>query len=334
MNSREVCHLWANPGTRRKDHARAGNVRFQGDTLYSYATPIARIYDERIALISERSYSVTTAKHISYAYRALPGTFACAVPFYMLGDYGGGQYRGTNSKRAAHAANVAHLAQRLAEVHARAGRVLTRQRVEWAQEEAERAHKALADYLIAFKLRNKMPPMPSFAAALERAERIEHPDPASLDKRERAAALRKEKNRERDEYLAEQRRSIQDAKRKRDFWRIGAARSSFRLGDAFGHDFEALRSSSCMLRVKGEHIETSYDARVPLAAAPMVWNLVQRAQGAGGFEPSRALGRVHIGDYPLDRIDADGTLHAGCHVIPYSELALMARALGLEAASA
>jgi hypothetical protein len=84
-----------------------------------------------------------------------------------------------------------------------------------------------------------------------------------------------------------------------------------------------------MLRVNGEQIETSLGARIPLAAAPMVWNLVQRALGAGGFEPSHALGRLKLGDYPLDRIDADGTLHAGCHAIPYSELEVMARRLGL-----
>jgi hypothetical protein len=87
-----------------------------------------------------------------------------------------------------------------------------------------------------------------------------------------------------------------------------------------------------MLRVNGEQIETSLGARIPLAAAPMVWNMVQRARRSeSGLAPCNigADRRPRIGDYPLDRIDADGTLHAGCHTIPYSELSSMARALGL-----
>ena len=63
----------------------------------------------------------------------------------------------------------------------------------------------------------------------------------------------------------------------------------------------------------------------------MVWHLVERARRRGiadSFDRRERI-QARIGDYPLDRIDADGTLHAGCHVIPYSELSAMARALGL-----
>jgi hypothetical protein len=202
------------------------------------------------------------------------------------------------------------------------------------QRSATQARNDYARYCLFFGIKRK--PLPTlegeFNAALDRARRIENPDPASADKRERARAQRIERNRECDEYLAEQWRSMARAKHARDFYRVGAARSSFRLGDAWGHDYEALQSSAVMLRVNGEEIETSQGARVPLAAAPMVWIMVQRArQGHDHAEHARkAYGRqVRIGDYPLDRIDADGTLHAGCHVIPYSELAAMARTLGL-----
>ncbi len=89
------------------------------------------------------------------------------------------------------------------------------------------------------------------------------------------------------------------------------------------------RPADVLLRVDGEQIETSMGARVPLAAAPMVWLLVNREKEKGGRDLRGGLSRIKIGDYPIDRIDADGTLRAGCHVIKYDELERMARQLDL-----
>jgi hypothetical protein len=91
------------------------------------------------------------------------------------------------------------------------------------------------------------------------------------------------------------------------------------------------RPSTVLLRVDGETIVTSLGARVPLAAAPMVWMLVEREKAKGGREFAHIgnASRIRIGDYPIDSIGADGTLRAGCHVIPYAELERMARKLGL-----
>lgn len=88
------------------------------------------------------------------------------------------------------------------------------------------------------------------------------------------------------------------------------------------------RPSEILLRVSGEEIQTSWGARVPLAAAPMVWSLVRRAMRQGGWTPS-GLGRVMIGHYSVDNISADGTMRAGCHTIKFAELQRMARTLGL-----
>jgi hypothetical protein len=276
--------------------------------------------------MSERSYSATTAKHLSYARSAVSHLACINVPRYIIGErMRTGQYRGGDGVKEDHAANLEYLTGDLARIAKRAGLVKTRSRVEWAQEDAERAHKTLAAYLIFFGIRRKMPAMPSFAAALERAARIENPDPASLDKRERAAAQRAQAK-----YATARLREI-DRELAPPRYTASAHRSNWRLFGAFMDDNYgyAGRYESPMLRVNGEDIETSLGARIPLAAAPMVWNLVQRAIGHGGFEPSHALGRLKLGDYPLDRIDADGTLRAGCHVIPYSELEVMARRLGL-----
>jgi hypothetical protein len=232
---------------------------------------------------------------------------------------------GSKEKSHRHAQNIKDLMDSLAATLNGAARAMSLAKVERAQEHAARLHKALADYMIFFSIRRKMPAMPSFAAALARAERLENPDPASLDKRERAAAQRAQAK-----YATARLREIDRELAPRDY-SLMAARSDWRLGEPWEGAGGMWRlGKPVMLRIEDGEIETSMGARIPLAAAPMVWNLVQRAiDGANGFEPTRALGRLKIGDYPLDRIDGDGTLHAGCHAIPYSELELMARRLGL-----
>lgn len=311
FTNREIPHLWAHA---TQAHARGNSLRFEGDTLFSYSTPIAKIYRNKrgaFALLSECNYSATTSKHISYARGAIPPEMKAAfVPSYAFGHYYGGRYRGESDARKAHAANFDYLVGQLARIAERAGRVKTEDAVTRECERAAEYHKGLADYMIFFGVRRKMPPMPSFAAAFERARGLEHPDPVRDAKRFKAAEARK----------AAVQRAIDGAA---PYWREYGTWPKLP---------RHARSVTCatLLRVQGEEIVTSMGARVPLAAAPMVWNLVQRAIAAGGF--SKGLRTVMLGDYPLDSVDADGTLRAGCHVIPFAELELLARKLGLEGA--
>lgn len=311
MNNREVAHLWA---AQSRTGAKGSNFYFEGRTIYSYGPhfPVATIHERngrRAVLFTDRTYSVTTSKHQGYAANAVRHLPCFRVPHIspVVGRD--------------HSENFNALAQRVADCATKAMRRTTEQRVEWDAEEAARAHKALADYVTFFGVRRKMIPMPGFAAAFERARRIENPDPASLDKRERAKAARKAAK-EVKERKARELQAVHDMARRTD-WRL--------FGEFTGYVHNSGRVSDTgpvMLRVNGDAIETSMGARVPLAAAPMVWQAVSLARRRGR-EFSRGRGLARIGDYPLDRIDADGTLHAGCHTIPYSELASMARALGL-----
>jgi hypothetical protein len=322
--NREIPHLWAH---QTQEHARGSNVKFQGPAIYSYATIVARLYEHKargkLVLVSERTYSQTTSKHLGYIRRAVSHLDTITVPHVT-----GSRYNNFPLRRAEHRANFQFLTEQSAAALARASRAMTVSRAGWACEAARRLALNAQRYSDFFGLRFRVKEIPEEVtdAAIERARRIEHPDPASKDKRERASAQRKATAAARAERIAAQ-------KRERDFYRIGAARSSWRLGDAWGTDYEALRSSACMLRVDGEEIETSWSARVPVAAAPMVWEKVRQSIRAGGWENGTGsmtrFRRFLIGDYPLDRIDADGTLHAGCHTIPYGELAAVARTLGL-----
>jgi len=66
-------------------------------------------------------------------------------------------------------------------------------------------------------------------------------------------------------------------------------------------------------------VETSRGARVPVSHALRGLKFVRAVIAKG--EPYQRNGHtLHLGNYAIDRIEADGTLHAGCHVIPYAEI--------------
>lgn len=62
-NTQEVCHIFA---AQAQQEGRANSVFFHRDTIYSYGYhfPMAKILNWNTILITDRSYSVTTAKHL------------------------------------------------------------------------------------------------------------------------------------------------------------------------------------------------------------------------------------------------------------------------------
>jgi len=73
------------------------------------------------------------------------------------------------------------------------------------------------------------------------------------------------------------------------------------------------------LRVKDGEVETTRGARVPVDHAARALKIV-RACVSTGREYVRNGHTEHVGNYSIDRIEANGTLHAGCHVIRYEEI--------------
>jgi hypothetical protein len=63
-STNEVCHVFA---SQTQSEGRANSVFFSRDTIYSYGYhfPMAKILNRNTVLITDRSYSVTTAKHLS-----------------------------------------------------------------------------------------------------------------------------------------------------------------------------------------------------------------------------------------------------------------------------
>jgi hypothetical protein len=98
-------------------------------------------------------------------------------------------------------------------------------------------------------------------------------------------------------------------------WRAGE------VFDAWTNDRHYLQALPCMLRIKGEEVETSHGARVPVEHARVALGMVLKAR-ANGELPWQ--GSFRVGYYRMERIDANGTVHIGCHKIPWAEIERLA----------
>jgi hypothetical protein len=74
-----------------------------------------------------------------------------------------------------------------------------------------------------------------------------------------------------------------------------------------------------MLRVVGDEVQTSLGARFPVAHAIHGLALVRRVRASGREYVSNGHA-IHLGNYVIDRIEPDGTVHAGCHVVRWEEI--------------
>jgi hypothetical protein len=82
------------------------------------------------------------------------------------------------------------------------------------------------------------------------------------------------------------------------------------------------------LRLRGDTIETSHGASVPVEVAPMLWDAVQGARLAG-VDVDYTGHHATVGRYTLETIRADGDIVIGWHEITNSELERIAGLLGL-----
>lgn len=87
FSNREVAHVWA---SQQQANGRSGNIFFEGPSIYSYGhhfemarfvTPPATGVPE-IVLVTTRSYSVTTASHLSRVKQAISHLTSFTVPSF------------------------------------------------------------------------------------------------------------------------------------------------------------------------------------------------------------------------------------------------------------
>lgn len=83
-----------------------------------------------------------------------------------------------------------------------------------------------------------------------------------------------------------------------------------------------------LLRVRGDLLETSHGANVPLAHAIKAFCFVKlcRARGESWERNGRT---IRVGHFQIDRIDSDGGFTAGCHRFNWPEVERVARIAGV-----
>lgn len=261
---------------------------------HNYGGPLSAVLaaeESRAVLFTTRTYSVTTAKHLSFARGALHGL---NVPVFHVPDIDASA-RGSDATRDHYRAAVDALMLRAARARGSATPVRCWNEAVALAEEAN-------DYAAFFgrRWRIKAPQLAPevLATYRERVARQARRDKAKQAKREaERAALHAESLRA---------------------WRAGESDSLNWPGPT-------------ALRIAHDRIETSRGAHVPLEVAPLVWRLVTLSRRRGlSWAPGQDDPRPRLGDFTLDAISAGGDITAGCHVIPFAELLGIAHQLGYD----
>ena len=300
FNTGEVPHLWAH---RTQDDARnkQGNLYFTGDTIYSYSShfPIARHVTndggERAVLLTTGTYSVTTSSHCSAVRSAIPS----GVPVFHVPNVCHGLYSGSDLTADDHAGNLADYAERIEKHVVTSARARSSFTKTSNNQHAGHLRDQSFAYCAFFGL-----PVPNIPEVPE----LDSDALAAIRKREakRAAEKAEQTKRERAEALVRQQELI----------------TKWRASEYHG----CLYDIPPMLRIVSDEVQTSRGARFPISHAKRALVFIRKVRESG--QAYVRNGRtIHLGPYALDRIEPDGTVKAGCHVVSWEEIERIASAL-------
>jgi hypothetical protein len=321
-----VAHIWAQ---QEKDSGKSanGNLWFNGATLFSYRTPIARfvqsIDGRRVVLVTSEKFSMTTScKHMPALWRSI-GSGARPTPCFSVpiiaqsGAFGyHPEYALSNQE---HGVNLAHL---IAEYDTVAARSLRARDIYGDQtylfgKLQERADAALG-YASAFGL--ALPFLDAGSDAREiwrkRQEReAKNNTPEAIAKRERARLKRIELYQAK---RAEAKRiALLQGMELLEAWKNGASVLSWRMP-------RIDESNGAFLRIHGDNLETSQGASVPLSHAIRVFQFVKLCRERNQ-EWNRNGKTLRVGHFQVDSVNPDGSFRAGCHFISWHEIERVAR---------
>lgn len=323
----ELVHLWAHQ-TQPHAHNPQRNFYFDGDIIYSYGShfPIARHVKnkrgKKAVLFTTSTYSSTTAGHISCVRGSIPPEFRVFKVADVMSD-----------SRSRHSENVADLLRRFTSGIESANKQKREyNRIRSLREVAEN-RAAIIGYCKFFGLR--APKLANVPRINKKKLAVDNEWRKGWDARatERRAARYARMDEERREYHAKRLR--EDAER---LAKMPGYIAEWRAG---GDPPESFHGLPCMLRVitreqftagrqndeetlsESKIVETSQGAFIPASHAVRALALVRSVVARG--EEWKANGHTcKVGHYSISRIAPDGTIYAGCHVIPYSEVELVA----------
>jgi hypothetical protein len=285
----EIPHLWAHR-TQEEARNRQRNLYFEGDTIYSYGShfPIARHVFKKTGkhavLFTTATYSVTTSGHCSAVRSAIPS----GIPVFHVPEV----YPDTCTVKEAHEQNLKHYTDTAEEHVAKCARSRSSFNKEWHHNRAEGLRREALAYCKFFRLpKPNIKPIPALDSKL--LEKIRHLEA------QRAAEKAEQTKRERAEAIARQQELI----------------TKWRAGQYCG----CLYDVPVMLRIDGDEVLTSRGVRFPISHAKRALAIVRKVR-----DLRQAYARnghsIYLGPYVIDRIEPDGTVKAGCHVVSWQEI--------------
>jgi hypothetical protein len=189
-----------------------------------------------------------------------------------------------------HTDNVESYVRRISELLGKAKRARVNR--DWQQREALGLREQLRRYVAFFELRN-----------------VAVPESGELDALQSWITAHEEEERHRREEAA---RLAEATRRKEQAEQI----QRFHAGDPHTNYIPGIPP---MLRVVGDEVQTSLGARFPISHARRGLDLILKVRESGQ-EYVRNGHNIHLGDYIIDRIEPNGTVHAGCHVVKWEEI--------------
>ena len=296
----EIPHLWAH---RTQDEARnrQGSLYFTGDTIYSYGShfPIARHVTneagERAVLFTTATHSVTTSRHCSAVRSAIPS----GIRVFHVPNVCHGRYSGSDLSADDHAGNLTHYAKRVERHIIISARARSSYVKEWNHRSAGQLRQQAIDYSVFFGFPTpsipEVPPLDSEALVAVRKREAK-----------RAAEKAQETKKRRAEAIARQQELI----------------TKWKAGEYSGSLYDVL----VMLRIDGHEVVTSRGARFPVSHAKRALAFVRKIRESGEAYVRNGH-TIHLGPYAIDRIEPDGTVKAGCHVVSWQEIERIAPVL-------
>jgi hypothetical protein len=291
-------------------------MSFDGDMLYSYATPIGRIVQssqgETVALLTSHKYSMTTSsKHMPAAWRAVRHLPHFAVP--ALGSRGGWHHEPGGDM---HKANAQYLAKVYADYVKRCMRAQSRP---YEFDNLTGLANTVADYVHRFDVRvpgtiDTAADRARITARFDRLD-VEHSSPAYKVKQEKREAQRQARE-----------------QRKRELRNASAAEklAAWRAGElnVLSYDARGGYGTGAALRLRGNKVQSSLGAEVPAEDARRAVEFVAKCRAT--CRDWRRNGETFpIGPFQLDSVTADGEVRAGCHTIAWAEVVHIGEALGV-----
>lgn len=283
----QVCHVWAQ---QTQSEGRAGNIFFNGTEIFSYgrhflAAKVHTVKGKRVALVNSWRYSPSTGKHLSEIRGALRGL----MPFFESSDVCDLR-KASKELDATAQGTIASALKRI--------RIVNQRGIDCEFESITEAFKEtneLRKLLGKAQIKPKKLDLDKVRAHLEKrlARYHELNTPEMIEKRAQESARRSARQAEL--VMEKQAESIRK-------WRNGESVHVYNLP----HE---------LLRIKGDIVQTSRGAEVPLSAARQLYRAIKAGQDVRGLEVG------HFTVTSVTPVGDDRLVRIGCHSILLSEAA-------------